>query len=268
MAERWAERSIADLVLRAWRPFLVNRGPVSQLGYNTNQGNIRGGAPSANQVESGRSGIESIPNPKGCHLLGEMLLKQQLDARRVLRVSLLSPGIFATRSQWKPRNLRLSFGAKRGGKSGRACLLSRGKRAAFPGGTATLSLLADPCVVFVAIDATRFLVLLRVNRLSILLCQVSVILRTHTALFPVDSGLLVFQARSFARGQLAAPDAVGNAALLAGLALVDVIVVCARRGCLGKHCRRRNEESGCKNCRENFHGILLFPGGWPFDHVL
>jgi hypothetical protein len=31
MAERWAERSVADLVLRAWCPFLMNRGPVSQL---------------------------------------------------------------------------------------------------------------------------------------------------------------------------------------------------------------------------------------------
>ena len=76
---------------------------------------------------------------------------------------------------------------------------------------------------------------------AILFRQVPVILRAHTALFPVDTGFLVFQARGLARGQLAALDAVGNAILLIDLALVDVIVVCARRRCLGKHCRRRDE---------------------------
>ena len=72
MAERWAERSIADLVLRAWCPFLVNRGPVSQLGYNTNQEDIAAQLQrqKSRTSESRRSGIESIPNPKGCHLLG------------------------------------------------------------------------------------------------------------------------------------------------------------------------------------------------------
>ena len=73
MAERWAERSIADLVLRAWCPFLVNRGPVSQLGYNTNQGNIRGGAPSANQVgpvSLGAMGLSLPQTPKAVIYLG------------------------------------------------------------------------------------------------------------------------------------------------------------------------------------------------------
>ena len=54
-------------------------------------------------------------------------------------------------------------------------------------------LLANGGVVFVAIDATRFLILLCVNSLAILFGQVPVILRAHTALFPVDSGFLVFQ---------------------------------------------------------------------------
>jgi hypothetical protein len=107
-----------------------------------------------------------------------------------------------------------------------------------------------------------------VNRPAILFRQVPVILRTHSTLFAIDTGFLVFQMRSLARGQLAASDAVANATLLVGLALVDVVVVCARRGCLGKHCRRRDAESGCKNCREKFHGILLFPGGRLFDHIL
>jgi hypothetical protein len=38
MAERWAERSVADLVLRAWCPFLMNRGPVSQLDTTPTRG--------------------------------------------------------------------------------------------------------------------------------------------------------------------------------------------------------------------------------------
>jgi hypothetical protein len=102
-------------------------------------------------------------------------------------------------------------------------------------------LLANRLVVFVAIDATRFLILLCVNSLPILFRQVPVILRTHTALFPVDTGFLVFQARRLTRGQLAALDSVANASLLVGLALVDVIVVCARRRRLGEHRRRRDE---------------------------
>ena len=54
-----------------------------------------------------------------------------------------------------------------------------------------LLLLAKRCVVFVAIDATRFLVLLCVNDSPVLLCQVSIILRAHSVLFPVDAGLLI-----------------------------------------------------------------------------
>jgi hypothetical protein len=122
--------------------------------------------------------------------------------------------------------------------------------------------------VFVAIDAARFLILLCVNDLPILFRQVSIILRAHTALFPVDTGFLVFQARRFACGQLPAPDAVANAILLIDLALVDVIVMCARCGCLGKHRCGRNEQSGCKNSRENFHGGSPFFWRLAFDHVL
>ena len=100
-------------------------------------------------------------------------------------------------------------------------------------------LLADRCVVFVAIDPPRFLILLGVNNLAILFRQVSVILRTHSALFPVDPGFLVLQVRGLSRGELAASDAVGDATLLVDLALVDVVVVGARR--LGEHRRRREE---------------------------
>jgi hypothetical protein len=63
-----------------------------------------------------------------------------------------------------------------------------------------LFLLANRCVVFVAINTTRFLVLLCVNDSPVLFCQVSIILRAHSALFPVDAGFLVFQVRCFARG--------------------------------------------------------------------
>jgi hypothetical protein len=201
MAERWAERSIADLVLRAWCPFLVNRGPCRnwiqhQPGEYPQRRPI--GKPSR-ASESGRSGIESIPNPKGCHLLGEVLLKQQLDARRVLRVSLLRPGIFAIcpacRGLVPMETLNLTL-AGRSDASWKICAgLSLVTRET--GGHSWRNghpfLLANPCVVFVAIDATRFLVLLCVNNLAILFRQVPVILRTHTALFPVDSGFLVFQ---------------------------------------------------------------------------
>jgi hypothetical protein len=128
--------------------------------------------------------------------------------------------------------------------------------------------LANRCVVFVAIDATRFLVLLCVNGLPVLFRQVSIILRTHTALFPVDSGFLVFQARRFAGGQLPALDPVANAILLIDLALVNVVVMRARRGCLGKHRRGRNEQSGCKNSRENFHGGSPFFWRLAFAHFL
>src|ERR1700760_1366811 len=136
--------------------------------------------------------------------------------------------------------------------------ISDTRGAAVPGGTAAALFLTNGCIVLVPINATGFLVLLRMNGLPILFRQAPVVLRTHRALFTIDTGFLVFQVRGLTRGQLAAPDAVGDPSLLVALALVDVIVVCARRGCLGKHGRRRDAKSGCKNCRENFHGILLF----------
>src|ERR1700677_3716693 len=114
-------------------------------------------------------------------------------------------------------------------------------------------------VVFVAIDAPGFLVLLRMDGLAILFCQVTVILRAHTPLFAVDAGFLVFQARGLTCGQLPVLDAVGNAVLLVDLALVDVIVMCARSGCgLSDHRRGRDDESRCKHSRDKFHGSLLF----------
>src|ERR1700734_2784393 len=113
-------------------------------------------------------------------------------------------------------------------------------------------------VVLVAIDATGLLVLLRMDSLAILFCQVAVILRAHSALFLVDTGFLVFQARGLTCPQLAILDAVGDAVLLIDLALVDVIVVRARGGCgLGDHRRGRDDESRCKHSREKSHVSLL-----------
>jgi hypothetical protein len=94
-------------------------------------------------------------------------------------------------------------------------------------------LLTNRGVVFIAVNPTGFLVLLRVESGPILFRQVSVILRPHTALFPVDTGFLVFQVPSLPSRQLAAFDAIANAFLLRDLALVDVIVVCAGGRCLG-----------------------------------
>jgi hypothetical protein len=85
--------------------------------------------------------------------------------------------------------------------------------------------------VLVAIDATGFLVLLRMDGPAILFCQVAVVLRTHAALFLVDTGFLVFQVRGLTCGQLAIFDAVTDAVLLIDLSLANVIVMCARCGC-------------------------------------
>src|SRR5271155_5851742 len=95
--------------------------------------------------------------------------------------------------------------------------------------------------------------------LAILFCQVTVILRAHTTLFLVDAGFLVFQVRSLTSGQLAVLDAVCDTVLLIDLALVDVIVMCARSGCsLGYHRCGRDNESRCKHSRDKSHGSLLF----------
>lgn len=50
MAERWVERSIEDLVLRAWRPFLVNRGPCHNWDTTPTRG-ISAAPLMGNQVE-------------------------------------------------------------------------------------------------------------------------------------------------------------------------------------------------------------------------
>lgn len=79
MAERQAERSIADLVLRAWCPFLVNRGPVSLLQYNTKQRDTRGAVPSANQVEPVNLGAVALSlsqTPKAVIYLGKRFMQQ------------------------------------------------------------------------------------------------------------------------------------------------------------------------------------------------
>ena len=79
MAERQAERSIADLVLRAWCPFLVNRGPLSQLEYNTKQRDTRGAVSSANQIEPvsvGAVGLSLSQTPKAVIYLGMRLTQQ------------------------------------------------------------------------------------------------------------------------------------------------------------------------------------------------
>jgi len=50
MVERQAERSIADLVLRAWCPFLVSGGPCHN--WDTTTRGISAARPSANQVRA------------------------------------------------------------------------------------------------------------------------------------------------------------------------------------------------------------------------
>jgi hypothetical protein len=95
--------------------------------------------------------------------------------------------------------------------------------------------------------------------LAILFCQVTVILRAHTALFLIDAGFLVFQVRGLACGQLPVLDTVGDTVLLIDLALVDVIVMGARSGCgLGYHRRGRDDQSRCKHSRDKSHLSLLF----------
>ncbi len=114
--------------------------------------------------------------------------------------------------------------------------------------------------MLIAVDATGFLVLLRMQGLAILCGQMAVILCTHPALFAVDACLLVLKAAGFTRCQLAALDALPDAILLIDLTLVNVLVVCPGcGGCgLGNQCRRREDKSGGKNSRDKFHGILLF----------
>src|ERR1700722_11402689 len=120
--------------------------------------------------------------------------------------------------------------------------------------------LTNGSVVLVAVDATGFLVLLRMQGLAIPCGQVTVILGTHPALFAVDACLLVLKARGFARRQLAALHSLRNAILLVDLTLVDVVVVCPRCGGwgLGNDCHRREDQSGGKNSREKSHLTLLF----------
>lgn len=97
--------------------------------------------------------------------------------------------------------------------------------------------LANFGVVLVAIDATRLLVLLAVNRVTVLFCQVTVVLRAHAAFFLVDARFLVLKAGGLASSELSALHAVCDPVLLIDFALVDVLVILAvrRGGGLGEH---------------------------------
>ena len=82
MGARSAGRSVADLTVWAWRPFLVNTGPVAQLDPPlVRLAVIRRidkavGKTKASHFSFGRSGNESIPKPGDCHLrLGRAKLK-------------------------------------------------------------------------------------------------------------------------------------------------------------------------------------------------
>ena len=74
MAARWAGRSVEDLALRAWRPFLMNRGPVAQLDPPLTRrlaampASTRLLVNHGEPLSFGRSGIESTPKPQACHL--------------------------------------------------------------------------------------------------------------------------------------------------------------------------------------------------------
>ncbi|MGA7316626.1 MAG: hypothetical protein WBX22_21960 [Silvibacterium sp.] len=100
-----------------------------------------------------------------------------------------------------------------------------------------MAYLANFGVVLVAIDATRLLVLLAVNRVTVLFCQVTVVLRAHAAFFLVDARFLVLKAGGLASSELSALHAVCDPVLLIDFALVDVLVILAvrRGGGLGEH---------------------------------
>ncbi len=73
MAESQAECSIADQVLRAWRPFLMIRGPVSQLRYNNKQGNTPRRRPSGKPSQAngfGAVGLSLSQSPRAVTYLG------------------------------------------------------------------------------------------------------------------------------------------------------------------------------------------------------
>jgi hypothetical protein len=111
----------------------------------------------------------------------------------------------------------------------------------------------------VAIDAPRFLILLSVNRPAILLRQVTVILRTHSALFLVDPGFLMLESRSLAGRDLTILNAVGDAILLGNLSLVDVVVMLS--GCRSGLRNQRNwtdENRGSEEKMFHVHGNAPF----------
>jgi hypothetical protein len=94
--------------------------------------------------------------------------------------------------------------------------------------------LSNQTIVLVTINAARLLILLAMQRCTILVRQVTIVLRTHTALFAIDPALLALQPARLPCSQLTAADTIANAPLLVALALVDVIVVSAWRRCLCK----------------------------------
>jgi hypothetical protein len=182
MAEHWAERSVADLVLRAWCPFLMNRGPVSQLDTTPTRG-----MPAVPPPLSQTVGDHVEPMSLGAVGLS---LSQSLRTVICLGWGRELQGVATDSESEKTTYPFSSFG----GDPGAALLIYREKGWPLLAERPPPFLLADRSVVFVAIDATRFLILLGVNSLPILFRQVAVILRTHTALFPVDTSFLVFQA--------------------------------------------------------------------------
>jgi hypothetical protein len=102
--------------------------------------------------------------------------------------------------------------------------------------------------VLVAVDTAGFLVLLFVQGAPIRLSETTIVLGAHAALFLVDTSLLMLEVRGFTGSELAALDALRDAGLLVGLALVDVVIVLARgrgrRRCLCKDGDRGKNESG------------------------
>src|SRR5579863_9843690 len=116
-------------------------------------------------------------------------------------------------------------------------------------------------IVLVVVNLMGKLVLLLVQRGFVRVVQVAVIPLTHVALFLFHLRLLLFEIRSFTRGQLSALHAVGDAVLLILLAVLDALAIDGRRVVALSHNWQREQHQGrAEKCR--LHGVLHKISPW------